>query len=91
MSQWQAGLDISKFDGATAGEKVANAAASIKASVLSAAAVSSKGNATDPADPGYVPFTTKEMIDQAHKNGLLVKPWTVDRQNIVAQLLGWGC
>ncbi|KAF9535471.1 PLC-like phosphodiesterase, partial [Crepidotus variabilis] len=89
-SQWQAGLVIDSFEGATSGEKVANAAAYIKAQVLSTAAVSSQGNATDPADPGYVPFTTKAMIDQAHKNGVLVKPWTADRLNIVSQLLDWG-
>lgn len=26
---------------------------------------------------GYLAFTTKEMIDTAHKLGLKVKPWTV--------------
>lgn len=34
-------------------------------------------------------FTTKEMIDTAHKLGLQVKPYTVNRMNIVEQLLDW--
>jgi len=33
--------------------------------------------------PNYVPFTTKEMIDQAHKLGMRVKPWTVSRATII--------
>ena len=33
--------------------------------------------------------TTKEMIDTAHKLGLQVKPYTVNRMNIVEQLLDW--
>ena len=46
--------------------------------------------ANDPADAGYLAFTTKEMITAAHGLGLLVKPWTVNRLNIAEQLLEWG-
>ena len=76
-SQWHAGLSINDFTGPTTGEKIVNAAQSIKVDILSPTAVSNKGNATDPVDPGYIPFTTKEMIQQAHKVGMTVKSWTV--------------
>ncbi|CAA7258745.1 unnamed protein product [Cyclocybe aegerita] len=85
-----AGLNVFAFEGATLGEKIANAAYSIKASILSPSATSGLSLAPDPAQPGYIPFTTKAMIDQAHKNGMLVKPWTVNRVSIAEQLFNWG-
>jgi hypothetical protein len=77
VSKWHAGLSIESFPGDTIGQKIANAARDIGADILSPAAVSSKGNGMDPEDQAYVPFTTREMVQEAHKNGLLVKPWTV--------------
>ncbi|KAJ3496603.1 hypothetical protein NLJ89_g10462 [Agrocybe chaxingu] len=85
-----AGLNVIAFEGATPGEKIANAAHSIKASILSPSATSGLSLAADPSQPGYVPFTTKAMIDQAHKNGMLVKPWTVNRVSIAEQLFNLG-
>ena len=58
--------------------------------VLSTAAVSSASPVQDPSQAGYIPFTDKPMIDEAHKLGLAVKPWTVDRLNIASQLFEWG-
>ncbi|KAH9927528.1 PLC-like phosphodiesterase [Epithele typhae] len=43
----------------------------------------------DPDMDGYVPFTTREMIDTAHRLGMKVKPWTVNRNTIVEELLEW--
>lgn len=28
-------------------------------------------------DPSYVPFTTKETVEEAHKLGMKVLPWTL--------------
>jgi hypothetical protein len=77
VSKWHAGLSVGSFPGETVGQKIANAAHSIGAHILSPAAVSSNGTGIDPDQPTYVPFTTREMILEAHMNGILVKPWTV--------------
>jgi hypothetical protein len=79
VSPWQAGLNIHTFPGATLGEQVANAAGSIGATILSPAATADNSPVPDPTESGYVAFTTKAMIDQAHKIGLRVIPWTVSR------------
>lgn len=76
-SVWLGGLHLEDFAGETTGEKIAYAAKSIKASIVSPGAYSSEGTGSDPSDAGYVPFATKDMISKAHKLGLLVKPWTV--------------
>lgn len=72
-----AGLRLTDFPGATTGVQLANAAHSIKAEVLSPLDVDSASPVLDPTQPGFIPFTTKEMIDQAHKVGMVVKTWTV--------------
>ncbi|KAI0735526.1 PLC-like phosphodiesterase [Earliella scabrosa] len=86
---WLAGLRLDAFPGPSVGEQVAQAAASIRADVLSPAATAEDSPVPDPDMDGYVSFTTKAMIDTAHKLGLKVKPWTVNRLNIVDQLLDW--
>ncbi|KAF9568528.1 PLC-like phosphodiesterase [Agrocybe pediades] len=86
-SAWLAGLRVQDFPGETTGQQIAYAAKSINADIVSPAAVQS---GTDPKSSNYVPFTTKEMIDQAHQLGMRVKPWTVNRHNIAEQLLDWG-
>jgi len=89
VSPWLAGLRLSDFSGSTLGIQAVNAARSIKADVLSS--MDSIGNTVvDPSLPGYVPFTTKEMIHRAHQLGMMVVPWTVDRLNVADQLLDWG-
>ena len=74
---WLAGLRLDAFPGPSVGEQVAQAAASIRADVLSPAATAEDSPVPDPDMDGYVSFTTKAMIDTAHKLGLKVKPWTV--------------
>ncbi|KAJ3567154.1 hypothetical protein NP233_g6556 [Leucocoprinus birnbaumii] len=86
---WLAGLELTDFPGATLPEKIANAAGSIGATILSPAAVNDSSPVPDPNQAGYIPLTTKPMIDQAHKLGLEVIPWTVDDLNIAQQLLDW--
>ncbi|KAK4698697.1 glycerophosphoryl diester phosphodiesterase, partial [Phenoliferia sp. Uapishka_3] len=79
-SNWLAGIDIDSFPG-TVGEKVALAAHSIKADFLSPSATSAASTASDVGMSGYIPFTTKAMVDKAHLLGLQVKPWTTNRLN----------
>ncbi|KAF9458356.1 PLC-like phosphodiesterase [Collybia nuda] len=90
VSPWLAGLRLSDFPGNTTGVQLANAAHSINAQVLSPLDVDSASPVLDPTLPGFIPFTTKEMIDQAHTVGMVVKPWTVDRLNVADQLFDWG-
>ncbi|TCD60980.1 hypothetical protein EIP91_009188 [Steccherinum ochraceum] len=83
---WLAGLRLDAFPGPTKDEQVAQAAHFIGAHILSPAATGS-GGSEDPMIEGYVPFTTKSMVDEAHRLGMLVKPWTANRMNIVEELL----
>jgi hypothetical protein len=89
-SPWLAGLRLDSFPGPSTSEQLVQAAASIGADVLSPQAVSGDSPVPDPSQPGYIPFTDKPMIDEAHKLGLTVKPWTINRLNIASQLLEWG-
>jgi len=77
-SPWFGGLRLEDFPGATIGAQIANAAKSIKADVLSPNAYYFNSTATDPSLPGYIPFTTRDLIDAAHEVGLTVIPWTVN-------------
>lgn len=90
ISPWLAGLKLSDFPGATMGIKIVEAAKSIKADILSPAAASDASPVPDPTQAGYIPFTTKDMVDRAHELGMLVIPWTVDRLSIADQLLDLG-
>lgn len=90
VSPWQAGLDVNSFPGDTAGARIANAAKSIGADILSPNFVDDVSPTQDPAVVGFIPFTTKEMVVQAQELGMQVKPWTVDGLNAAQQLLGWG-
>ncbi|KAG6817618.1 hypothetical protein H0H87_006246 [Tephrocybe sp. NHM501043] len=87
---WFAGLKLSDFPGATIDEKIAEAAASIKADILSPSYISNSSPVADPSQAEYIPFTTKAMVDRAHKLGLKVVPWTVDRLNVADQLFDLG-
>lgn len=76
-SPWLAGLDLSTFPGPSTGEKIAQAAHAISADILSPAAESSQSPVPDPSLGGYIPFTTNEMVREAQRLGLDIKPWTV--------------
>jgi glycerophosphoryl diester phosphodiesterase len=88
-SPWLAGIRLDQFPELSTAAQVAWAARQIGADVLSPSAESSVSPSPDPAITGYVPFATKEMVDEAHGLGMTVKPWTVNRLNIVEQLLSW--
>ncbi|CAL1696216.1 unnamed protein product [Somion occarium] len=85
---WLAGLRLDAFPGPSFEEQVAQAAHYIGADILSPAAVSSEG-AVDPAFTDFIPFTTKPMVEEAHRLGLQVKPFTVNRMNVAEKLLQW--
>ncbi|KAI0803032.1 PLC-like phosphodiesterase [Irpex lacteus] len=87
---WLAGLDLSVFPGPTFGQQVAQAARYIHANILSPAVVHDASPAKDPSIESFIPFATKAMVDEAHGLGVEVKPWTVNRLNIVDQLLEWN-
>ncbi|KAI0757351.1 PLC-like phosphodiesterase [Daedaleopsis nitida] len=89
-SPWLAGLRLDSFPGPSLAKQVVQAAHAIKADILSPSASSFETPVLDPEMEGYVAFTTKEMIDTAHQLGMKVKPWTVNRMNIVEQLLDWN-
>ncbi|KAJ4476588.1 PLC-like phosphodiesterase [Lentinula aciculospora] len=86
-SPWLAGLRLDAFPG-DIGNQIASAAHAIKADILSPADVAS--SVADPTLPEYIPFTTRSMVDYAHRLGMLVKPWTVNRLSIAEQLLDWN-
>nr|XP_019014794.1 uncharacterized protein I206_00880 [Kwoniella pini CBS 10737]OCF53575.1 hypothetical protein I206_00880 [Kwoniella pini CBS 10737] len=88
-SNWLAGIDIDTFPGNTVGERVARAAASIKADFLSPV-YASKVGADDPNEKGWIAFTNQTMVDTAHSLGLQVKPWTANRKSIHEYLLSIG-
>jgi len=76
VSPWLGGLNLQNFSGSSLSVKLANAAHSINASILSPDANDSPNS-----------LTTKEMVDQAHYLGMSVKPWTVNSLNMAETLL----
>ena len=35
-------------------------------------------------------FVTKELVESAHENGIMVNPWTVNKEKDMKKLLGFG-
>ncbi len=75
-SPWLAGLRLDSFAGPSVGAQVSQAAHSIGAGIVSSSATAT-GSSGDPAQPGFVAFTDQTMIDEAHRLGMTIKPWTV--------------
>ncbi|MEU5691017.1 glycerophosphodiester phosphodiesterase family protein [Actinosynnema sp. NPDC020468] len=82
-SPWTGGLDPADFGGSPA-----RAARTFGAVAISPV----HGNPQDGkvTDPGYVPFTTKAMVEDAHRNGMKVIPWTVDDPATIGKLIDDG-
>ncbi|THH05134.1 hypothetical protein EW145_g5014 [Phellinidium pouzarii] len=89
-SPWLAGLNLSAFPGPSFGEKAAQAAHALGASILSPSAESFQTPSPDPDVDGYLAFASKEMVREAARLGLRVVVWTVNRLNIVEQVTDWG-
>ncbi|KDQ54804.1 hypothetical protein JAAARDRAFT_349685 [Jaapia argillacea MUCL 33604] len=88
-SPWLAGLRLDSFPGPTIGMQVAQAAHSIHANILSPSASSFETPVADPRMDGYQFFSSRDMFEEAHRFGMKVKPWTVNRLNIIEQLVNW--
>ncbi|EGO02809.1 hypothetical protein SERLA73DRAFT_102799 [Serpula lacrymans var. lacrymans S7.3] len=87
-SPWLAGLRLDDFPGSSPDIRIAQAARAIDADILSPS-TSFYITPPDPAAKGSTQFTTKEMVDEAHRLGMKVKPWTVNRLDIVDQIIEW--
>ncbi|WP_454042456.1 glycerophosphodiester phosphodiesterase family protein [Cellulosimicrobium sp. Marseille-Q8652] len=82
-SPWLGGLDIDDFDG-----DLVAAVDSFGADALSPVHGDPQNGSID--DPGYVPFTTQELVDDAHAAGIRVVPWTVDDRPTLEHLVDLG-
>jgi hypothetical protein len=81
-SPWLAGRRLDAFPGETVGQRIAQAASDIGADLLSPAATYSGQDPLLRAS-AYIPFTTQDMVEEAHRLNLSVKPWTVSESSIL--------
>ncbi|MDQ3680913.1 MAG: glycerophosphodiester phosphodiesterase [Actinomycetota bacterium] len=82
-SPWLGGIDIDDFGGS-----LVAAAASFGADAISPVhGMPQNGRITD---PGYRPYTTPELVAEAHAAGLAVIPWTVNDVATMAYLMDAG-
>ncbi|CED84305.1 plc-like phosphodiesterase [Phaffia rhodozyma] len=89
-SNWLAGIDIDSFNGSTPNARVAQAAASIGADFISPVGTAYGSPVVDVSMAGYIPFVTADMVNTAHGLGVGVKPWTVNRLNVIKYLIDLG-
>ncbi|KAF8592072.1 PLC-like phosphodiesterase [Ramaria rubella] len=89
VSPWLGGVDLTRFNGTTLGERIAQAAHSIEADILSPVAFNMNPT-TNTGLRDYVGFTTPEMVKLSHELGMEVKPWTVNSLDMVEQLVEFG-
>jgi glycerophosphoryl diester phosphodiesterase len=82
-SPWLGGLDIDDFGGS-----LVTAAASFGADAISPVhGDPQNGKVTD---PGYRPYTTPQLVREAHDAGMEVIPWTVDDEATMQSLIEAG-
>jgi glycerophosphoryl diester phosphodiesterase len=82
-SPWLGGIDIDDFGG-----DPLKAIKSFGATAFSPVhGTPENGKVTD---PGYRPYVTKAMVDQAHRMGLKVIPWTINDEPTMAKLMDDG-
>jgi glycerophosphoryl diester phosphodiesterase len=82
-SPWLGGIDIDDFDGS-----LVAGAASFGADAISPVHGNPQGGKF--GDPGYVPYTTPELVAEAHAAGMAVIPWTVDDPATMSSLIDAG-
>ncbi|PWN94769.1 PLC-like phosphodiesterase, partial [Tilletiopsis washingtonensis] len=82
---WTAGIDIEAQEGPDLAQKVAQAAKKANADILSP----SHGVGEVEVE-GYVPFANKTMVDEAHKLGMKVVPYTPNSLFTAEKLLADG-
>ncbi|WP_214324411.1 glycerophosphodiester phosphodiesterase [Nonomuraea sediminis] len=82
-SPWLGGIDIDDFGG-----DPLKAVKSFGAAAFSPVhGFPQNGKVTD---PGYVPYVTKTMVDEAHDLGIKVIPWTIDDEPTLNKLIDDG-
>ncbi|EIN13659.1 PLC-like phosphodiesterase [Punctularia strigosozonata HHB-11173 SS5] len=84
-SPWLAGRRIDAFPGETIGQRIAQAAHDISADVLSPASTYSDLDGSMQASE-YASFVTKDMVEEAHRLNLSVKPWTANTLDVVERI-----
>jgi glycerophosphoryl diester phosphodiesterase len=82
-SPWLGGIDVDDFGGS-----YVRAADSFGADALSPVHGNPQGGTVN--DPGYVPYTTPELVREAHARGMAVVPWTIDDKPTMASLIDAG-
>jgi glycerophosphoryl diester phosphodiesterase len=82
-SPWLGGLDIDDFGG-----DPIRAIKSFKADAFSPVHGFPQGGKV--TDPGYRPYVTKDMVRNAHRNGIKVVPWTIDDPATMDKLIDDG-
>ena len=86
-SPWLGGIDIDDFPGSLQQKYVA-AADSFDADAVSPVHGDPQGGGV--GTPGYVPFTTEELVDAAHDQRMEVIPWTVNDRATMERLIDVG-
>jgi glycerophosphoryl diester phosphodiesterase len=86
-SPWLGGIDIDDFDGSLQQRYVA-ATTSFGADAVSPVHGGPQNGRV--GDPGYVPFTTLELVGAAHDAGMRVIPWTVNDRATTEALMDIG-
>ena len=82
-SPWLGGIDVDDFGGS-----LVAAAASFGADAISPVhGFPQHGKVTD---PGYEPYTTPQLVEQAHAAGLAIVPWTIDDPATMESLIDAG-
>ena len=82
-SPWLGGIDIDDFGG-----DLVKATKSFGANAISPVhGFPQDGKITDPA---YLPYVTTEMVNDAHKAGMKVVPWTIDDPATMQSLIDKG-
>jgi glycerophosphoryl diester phosphodiesterase len=82
-SPWLGGIDADDY-----GCNLVRAADSFGADALSPVHGSPQNGTVN--DPGYEPYTTREMVDEAHAAGIEVVPWTIDDKPTMRKLIEDG-
>jgi glycerophosphoryl diester phosphodiesterase len=82
-SPWLGGIDIDDFGGS-----LVAGAASFGADAISPVHGNPQGGKI--GDPGYVPYTTPELVAEAHAAGIAVIPWTIDDPATMNYLIDAG-
>jgi glycerophosphoryl diester phosphodiesterase len=82
-SPWLGGIDVDDFGGS-----LVRAAASFGADAISP--VHGNPQNGNVGDPDYIPYTTAEMVRDAHAAGMAVVPWTIDDPATIESLIDAG-